>query len=333
MSLQEVYKYCRPWAIAQDPEERDGALTPIAPYAVDSFEPVDIATGHRPWKLTSTCRASYNRGWSKDTSAKAQVVPAAGGGASEREPHCSLEAMACIQHGGPANYKDELTIYQASSDRKALSRHHRHSEQARLLPHNVREARWYKCFRQWEGQWERREDSQTRVTGTEFSVLPAGYVPKNGHLPQRHILERYAHNGTDALVEPAMPSTQKACSNVGRTVPEEQRSNQKPLISKAWPKKAPGEACKENAATGGRQRLAGPFTKAGRRRSAAGEGLKGATYIKKPCASWLKDGLKEVPAKLKQSDLLAALKLKSSDKSNVKYFNNQHAVPNDAIYH
>lgn len=34
MSLQEISKYCRPWAIAQDPDTCDG-VTPIAPYAVD----------------------------------------------------------------------------------------------------------------------------------------------------------------------------------------------------------------------------------------------------------------------------------------------------------
>merc|ERR1719506_402657 len=264
MSLQEISKYCRPWAIAQDPDTCDG-VTPIAPYAVDIPN----------WKPTSNCRASYNTGWSRDFSAQNHKTPAAGGGASDREPHDSREALRCMQHGGRTDYKEELSIYQAASDRQALSRHHRHQEKARLLPHNMREARWYKCFRQWEGQWEHREDSQTRVTGTDFSVLPAGYVPKNGHLPQRHILERYgikSDNGDDD--QAAQPSNRKVSSKVGGSVLEVQ----KPKVSKAWATKAVVDTEEQGKLVGGRQKGFRAWAKAAKQRSGR-TNLKGAEYM------------------------------------------------------
>jgi hypothetical protein len=326
MSLQEVYKYCRPWAIAQEPPEREGALTPVAPYAVDVCNDVDTSSGRKRWGLNSTSRASYNLGWSKEYKRKTHMTNAAGGGASDREPHDSMEARRCIQHntvhGGRTDYKEEMSLYQQATEPKALARHHRHCEQARQLPHNVREARWYKCFRQWEGQWEHREDSQTRVTGTDFSVLPAGYVPKNGHLPQRHILERYGRksdNGDDD--QAAQPSNRKVSSKVGGSVLEVQ----KPKVSKAWATKAVVDTEEQGKLVGGRQKGFRAWAKAAKQRSGR-TNLKGAEYMKAPIPTWVK----EVPGKLRQADLLAALKPK--EKGNTKYFNDHDTVPLEEIF-
>lgn len=332
MSLQEVYKYCRPWAIAKEAEGRpgDSKLTPIAPYAVDNagemWGPADATTGNRSWKLTSTCRASYNKGWSPEYGAALKVVPVAGGGASDREPHNSLEAKRCIQHnqchGGRTDYKEEMSLYQEATDRKALAREHRRNEAARQLPHNMREARWYRCFRQWEGQWG-TEDASTRVTGTEFSVLPAGYIPKSGQVPaeafsskQRHV-DKY---GPSKEAEQGNSPNAKAAKAAPKPAAREEQR-----LPKAWQKtlaEGPGDnAGKDSKPAGARQRGFGAWTKAARQRK-----LKGAEYMKAPIPGWLK----EMPAKLKQADLLAALK--SSDKGDVKYFNNQMTVPNEEIY-
>lgn len=325
-----VYKYCRPWAVAQEPtESRAGALTPIAPYAVEEAE-ADVKTGHRPWKLTSTCRAMNSQCWSKDNSVKAKTTPAAGGGASEREPHCSMEAMRCIQHshalsqhGGPPNYKEEMSVYQAASEPKALARHHRRTEQARTLPHNVREARWYKCFRQMEGQWEQQKDSQTRVTGTDFSVLPAGYIPKHGHLPNRHILEKYGFSASEEDGESAVP-VKRAGSKVGGAGPEAT------ALPSAWAQKAALESKKAFAdknikdikTSGEQQKMGfGAWAKAARNRSK----LKGAEYMKAPIAL-----MKEMPVKLKPAEYLA--ELRRPEKGEVKYFNNQEVIPNEELF-
>jgi len=314
----DVHKYCRPWAIAQEPETRDGAITPVAPYAVDESESaeVDVATGHRQRKLTSTCRAAYNKGWSKDASARAKTMPPAGGGASDREPHCSVEAARCIQHGGSKDYSGTLSQYQHASDAKALARLHRRNEAARVMPHNIREARWYKCFRQLEGQWQKREDAQTRVTGTDFSVLPAGYVPKGGCLPQRDAVERYG--ATPEVEEPALPPT-KAASNSGGG---NQKASSAPM---AWL----GQVAGDDAGKSPRQKGFNPWPKAAAAKQRSGrKKLKGAEYMKAPIPTWLK----EMPSKLRHKDLLAALK--PLEKGGVKKASNgkNDAIPFHQLY-
>jgi len=346
MPPQDVYKYCRPWAVALDPESRDGALTPIAPYAVDNTEGGDVPSGSKPLRITSTSRVSYNRGWNKDTSAKDKTSPAAGGGASEREPHCSREANACIQHdcgedGGPATYKKSLTAYQQASDSKALSRHHRHYEAARLMPHLDREARWYKCFRQLEGQWEAKlktagntgcEDAVSRLTGTEFSVLPAGYAPKNGVLPQAqrdviHNNKVQKYGASDAGSQGGAPPGTKAASKLGdRSIPE------RPVM--AWPLTVPAhgkgcncKACVDSAGEdgkGSRRQRFGAWAKAAASKHKPKGKLKGAEYIKAPIPVWLKDA----PSRMKQSDILAVLQhCAGANKAMV-----QKASPDEGIF-
>jgi len=317
MPPQDVYKYCRPWAVALDPESRDGALTPIAPYAVDNTEGADVPSGSKPLRITSTSRVSYNRGWNKDFSTKDKINPAAGGGASEREPLCSREANACIQHDvqegdGPPTYKKSLTAYQQASDSKALSRHHRHYEAVRLMPHVDREARWYKCFRQLEGQWEAKlktagdagcEDAVSRLTGTEFSVLPAGYAPKNGVLPQAqrdviHNNKSQKYGASDAGSRGGAPPGAKAASKLGDGVIPE-----RPLM--AWPLTVPkedGDGRGEDGKGSRRQRF-GAWAKAAASKHKPKGKLKGAEYIKAPIPAWLKDA----PSRMKQSDILAVL--------------------------
>jgi len=287
MSLNTVYKFCRPWAVAEDAEERTGALTPVAPYAVDMSVEVNPVTNHRPWPLTCTYRASYAKGWSKDWKSQTQTMPVAGGGASDREPHCSLEAAQCIQHGGERMESQ----YQTASNANALRRFHRHKEKVRNIPHSEREARWYKCFRQFEGQWEHSEDAKTRVTGTDFSVLPAGYQPKHGRLQawgKAGARKNIGATDERKLVEGASASPgKKSASDAGG-------SPRKASASMASSKYAKLEG--DDASTGRNQAFGGWRKK--------GE-LKGAEYVK---ADMVPSWLRKHPAKSKQADLVAALK-------------------------
>lgn len=178
-----------------------------------------------------------------------------------------------------------LSQYQSASDSKALSRYHRHNEQARGMSENVREARWYQCFRQLEGQWEEKEDAQTRVTGTDFSVLPAGYAPKRGRLPQWRKPGDQAHNKYGSADESlgAKSSPMKAASKAVGCGPR--RSS----AAMAW---TPAEPNQQVARQGGLL-------------STVKRKLKGAEYVK---ADMVPLWLKKCPTKLKQADLVAALK-------------------------
>jgi hypothetical protein len=189
-------------------------------------------------------------------------------------------------------------------------------------------------------------------------VLPAGYVPKHGLLPSRHVIERYGPGPPDddlALDDSMQANPSKPSGSSDRSQEPRARGagakGPKPPVNKAWAAKIPpvdGKAFTDGVMQdvkppGARQNGIGAWTKAARRNSGFRGKLKGAEYLKAPVPNWLRD----MPEKLKKSDIIAALKkemperlkksellaaLKSSDKGDVKYFNNQEAVQSDEIY-
>lgn len=309
-------RYCRPWAIAEDPDFSEyGALTPIAPYAVDNSGEVVPETGRRKWGISCTYRASYAKGWSTDFYAQSKIVPPAGCGASDREPHDSSEATKCIQHGG----EPMESQYQTACNKKVLAQYHRHNEKARALPHKEREARWYKCFRQLEGQFG-QEDAETKITGTNFSILPAGYAPHVGRRPPRgKIIGKYGVEGQPRwgqtrdqapFASPSKPAAQKDPSDAGgcnASVPGSILAWTQPPAAATTPVPQPLEAEVKPA---GERKGFGAWARGAAASAPKARKLKGAEYIKAPVGSWLK----KIPAKLRKSDAVATFKDPSENK-------------------
>jgi hypothetical protein len=213
MGLRGLYAFCRPWAVAEAPAPNSGSKAPVAPFAIENSAK----------NTQSTSKSSYNNGWSKDVTIRSNSVPAAGGRGEYKDPHSSVETIGCLQHGGQVHFDGIMSAYQSASDSKALARHHRHDEKTRQLPVDAREVRWYKCFRQLEGGWGSKEESISRVTGTDFSVLPAGYVPKSGMIPQlkRRTVGKYeAEVGEGGAPPPEPPAPEKAAVTTQRPRPQ-----------------------------------------------------------------------------------------------------------------
>lgn len=187
MPLPNVYTFCRPWAVADDPYP--DSLQPVAPYAQLSAEAHDV--------LKSSSRSYYAEGWSKEISRQLQATPTAG-----MRPPQTFGAGECLQHGG-IDVHALKTNYQSNSDPNRLDRYHRKSQRSMMLSPAEREARWYKCF---FSSSEAR--SKSAVTGTEFSMLPAGYQPKTLKLPaeKTQMKDKYRSSGLE--LEESVPEIQ-----------------------------------------------------------------------------------------------------------------------------
>jgi len=147
----------RPWADALPPQARESPHAPLPPYALLNEAEQDMKTTYSQVFIERHRHAA--RG----------TVPAGFNGAER-----PTAAQSLPQHGAPVG-RDVMTTYEVNSRPEALARHHRRLQKNHGMQEEEREARWYHCFRRME---DSRRDRVSEATGTDYSVLPAGYVPK-----------------------------------------------------------------------------------------------------------------------------------------------------------
>lgn len=159
--------YFRTWAGAEEPQPPPGASAPAAPYALDfEVKPEKKSVGNT--KLEET--------WSETRGERCMLTTPAG-----TRPWDGRDAISCLHKSNwdAQNYKTLETTYMSDNITEDLARQHRKLMKSQGMPEDEREARWRKCLAQWEGQ--QLDAAASRVTGTDFSLLPAGWRPKDAH--------------------------------------------------------------------------------------------------------------------------------------------------------
>lgn len=176
----------RVWASAEESQPRpNGAVAPSAPFAQDF---ANVAAGAAQDDFKSTAQHAYATGWSEDVD---RVVGAREPAGIHHRPEVTLADCVHKSQWDNPDWKGLKSTYMHHSDAKVLSRHHRRFLKNLNLSQETREARWAKCFRQSErdaGKFDvgNDQDGQSRVSGTDFSIQPAGFVPKQPSPAELH---------------------------------------------------------------------------------------------------------------------------------------------------
>lgn len=155
----------RKWAGAAPAKKKPNGAGP-APYGLDFEEGQDEALG-------STVHNSYLDFNEESTRRMREEIAA---GVVPKDGRTAAQATTRSDWGSP-DWQCLTTNYSGSCNEKAIARYHRRQIQSKQMCQQKREERWVKCFRRWE-----KNDANT-VTGTEFSILPAGWHMDGRPLP------------------------------------------------------------------------------------------------------------------------------------------------------
>lgn len=115
--------------------------------------------------------------WSKDSHRASDTVPAG----CRLDKGCVADVAGCLQKSSwdSPNWEALKTTYMNANDTKVLASHHRRFMKNLSLPQEVREARWRKCFKEWESRLHGLGGkAPSTLAGTDFSLLPAGVGPR-----------------------------------------------------------------------------------------------------------------------------------------------------------
>jgi hypothetical protein len=165
----------RHWAVAEEPKPRKaGETAPLAPYALDN----GCAAAKYAPDIRSTSQHAYAQGWSEESAKKISELYAAG--TTHLEELGAAESLTKSCWDAP-DWKVMQSTYDHDCKPEVLARHHRRLVQRENVSEGAREARWLRCFTQAQSKAQNGFPSfevGSHVTGTDFSLLPAGYALK-----------------------------------------------------------------------------------------------------------------------------------------------------------
>jgi len=258
--------YFRTWAGAEEPMPPPGATAPAAPYALD-FQEKSEKKSVGNTKLAET--------WSEARGERcAQATPAG------TRPWDGRDAISCLHKSNwdAQNYKTLETSYMSDNIPEDLARQHRKLMKSQGMPPEQREARWRKCLAQWESRMP--NDAASRVTGTDFSLLPAGWRPKDANFRKStQAAQDDAHyyfpeeEGTRPIQPPNAPSGRPASSVPPPHAGRELRK-QAPQTARAATPRAPTPRAATPREAPSAQRARGPaarYSDSGSARSSDGD--------------------------------------------------------------